>query len=120
MKRTTRETGQYAEGLAAEFLLSQGYAILAKNWHCAEGGLDIVAQKHDVVVFVEVRARMTTDSAFESINPRKQQRLQKAAYQFLAAHGLDEALWQIDVIGVALPRSGAPQIDHVENALDWS
>jgi hypothetical protein len=38
---------------------------------------------------------------------------------YLDRHGLTAAQWRIDVIAIAVPRSGKPVIDHVENALDW-
>jgi Holliday junction resolvase-like predicted endonuclease len=61
----------------------------------------------------------STESAFESVNPRKQEKLSSLAHLFLEAHSLEDALWRIDVIAVAVPGSGKPRIEHVENALDW-
>jgi Holliday junction resolvase-like predicted endonuclease len=42
-----------------------------------------------------------------------------AAQMYLAQNELDSTDWRIDVIAVALPRSSAPLIEHLENGLDW-
>ena len=118
----SQKTGQRGEQIAADYLRNKGYAVIAQNWHCTYGEIDIVAQYQDTLVFVEVRSRHTetTEVAFESITARKRERMVNSAYVYLEAQGLStETLWRIDVIGIALPRSGSPTIDHVENALGW-
>lgn len=116
-----QQRGQNAEALAAQFLRQRGYDIVATNWHCRYGELDIVARQRETIVFVEVRARSTggTATAFESIGPRKQARISAAAQLYLAAHQLENADWRIDAIAVGLRGGAAPVIEHVENALDW-
>lgn len=119
---TRQETGQYGEYLARVYLREAGYRILAGNWHCRWGEIDIVAQYGDVLIFVEVRTRhaATTDAAFSSIDPAKQSRMVKAAYQYLADHALPtDVAWRIDVIAVALTGAGHAKVEHVEDALDW-
>lgn len=117
----TQQLGRRGEALAAAYLQGRGYTIVTTNWRWAQGELDIVARQGETVVFVEVRARhaSTTETAFASINPRKQARMHSAVQAYLSAHTLDDALWRIDVIAVAVPRTGQPIIEHVEDALDW-
>lgn|SRR5690606_19167040 len=121
MTKTTKSLGQRGEQLALAHLHKQGYEILSTNWRCAHGELDIVARQNETIVFVEVRTRYTdsTDAAFESVNPRKQEKLAALAHLYLEAHDLEAASWRIDVIAVAIPRSGQPIVEQVENALDW-
>lgn len=122
MAGSTQQTGQLAEQLAADHLQRSGYTIIARNWRCPVGEIDIIAQAHDALVFVEVRSRRTptTEAAFESITPRKRDRMIKSAHYYMNTHNIPEAVFpRIDVIAVALPRAGAPVIEHVENALDW-
>jgi putative endonuclease len=116
-----QEVGRRGEKLAADFLAQAGYKIVTTNWHCSHGEIDIVALKEDEWVFVEVRSRQadSTETAFESINPRKQATLKKLAFAYLSAHKIKDAIWRIDVIAVALPRNGEPIIEHVEDALGW-
>src|SRR5689334_5480796 len=99
--------GQRGEQLAASYLQNNGYTIVITNWHCSRGELDIVARKDDMLVFVEVRTRHadSAESAFESIRPTKQNRVQKAAHLYLAEHNLSDVRWRIDIIAVALPHS---------------
>lgn len=116
-----RSLGQRGEHLAARHLESRGYHIVAVNWRCPQGELDIIARQGEVLVFVEVRARRAplTETAFESINARKRTRIGRAAHAYLALHCLEDTPWRIDVIAVALPPSGHPVIEHVEDALNW-
>ena len=121
MTKTRQSLGHRGEQLALAHLQQRGYVILSTNWRCSYGELDIVARQGDTVVFVEVRTRYDepTEAAFESINPRKQEKLTALAHLYLEAHDLEAASWRIDVIAVAIPRSGRVQIEQVENALDW-
>lgn len=115
------EIGRYGEQLAAQFLAGKGYQIVSRNWRCPHGEIDLIVQYDDTLVFVEVRTRRAenTETAFESIVTHKQQRLQSLAEAYLAAHNLNDTPWRIDLVAVALPRSGRPIIEHVENGLDW-
>lgn len=118
------QTGQQGEQLAANYLQGQGYTILARNWRCRYGEIDIIARKGNLITFVEVRTRHadTTDEAFASINRSKQAKMRKAVLAYLQTCPTPDAIWQVDIIGVALPRFGnkqPAQIEHVEDALGW-
>ena len=116
---TTRSKGKRGEDVAAAALVRNGYEILARNWRCTEGELDLVAKHRGEVVFVEVRARADgTGAALESISPRKSARLQNLAQAYLAEHGLDDAAYRIDVVAVHLMRDTV-SIEIVENAIGW-
>jgi putative endonuclease len=121
LKRPTKSFGQYGEQLAADYLIKQNYRIVTTNWHCKYGEIDIVAQKDNLLVFIEVKTRSadTTEGAFESITPRKQKRMTDAAQTYLAAQEQEALDWRVDVIGIAIPRDGAPIIEHAEDALGW-
>lgn len=118
----TQPFGQEGEKLAVQYLQSKGYTIIGTNWRCTDGEIDIIAQNGSMLVFVEVRTRhaATTERAFESITPRKRDKMTRLAHAYLSAHELNEGtLWRVDVIGIAIPRSGKPIIEHSEDALDW-
>ncbi|MFN8373968.1 MAG: YraN family protein [Anaerolineae bacterium] len=117
----TLSTGQKGEALAAAFLLTRGYVVVETNWRCTRGEIDIIARDGETLVFVEVRTRHShnTAEAFESVNTRKQSRLQAAVYAYLDEHPSESDMWRIDVIAVALPREGKPLIEQVEDAFDW-
>lgn len=117
--RQRRRTGHLGETLATRYLQRRGYEILASNWRCPRGELDIVARIGGKLIFLEVRSRRQSDTeeAFASITARKRERLLAAIHEWLEAHQQQDAHWQVDVIGVAL--GGRAKIDHVEDALDW-
>lgn len=85
------DRGRDAEALATKYLQRQGLRILARNWRCRFGEIDVIARDGAVLVFVEVRARSLAGygGAAESIDQRKRSRLIAAATQYLAREGLD-------------------------------
>lgn len=116
-----RAFGQSGESIAAEYLKGRGCVVVEVNWRCPQGEIDIIARDGETLLFVEVRSRhaASTEPALESITTRKQAKMISAAQLYLARHKLESAAWRIDVIAVAIPKTGAPIIEHVENALDW-
>ena len=83
--RSRSQSGKDAERQALEHLQNQGLRLLAQNWLCKRGELDLVMLDGDTVVFVEVRYRKNTQwgGALASIDGRKQQKLIFAAQYFL-------------------------------------
>ncbi|MCA9915994.1 MAG: YraN family protein [Anaerolineae bacterium] len=116
-----QQLGEQGEMLAANYLEQKGYRILARNWNCRYGEIDLVAQDGETLVFVEVKTRhaSTTEKAFASITPTKQERLAATAQLYLSQELNDDTDWRMDVIAIALPRKGKPIIEHVEDALGW-
>lgn len=112
--------GQHGETLVAEFLSAQGRVIVARNWRCPRGELDLITHDGEEWVFVEVRTRRApnTDSAIESVTSKKQARLIAAAEAYLNKHGLEEVPWRIDLAAVALTPQG-PVIEIIEYAVGW-
>lgn len=80
--------GAAAEARALRALRATGLQLLARNWRCQRGELDLVMCDGETLVFVEVRARSREDfgGAAASIDGRKRTRLIAAARAFLAAH----------------------------------
>jgi putative endonuclease len=112
--------GRRGEALAAEKLTALGYRLLARNYRCAAGEIDLVARHGETWVFVEVRARR--GAAFgtpeESITARKQQRLIAAAQHYLQEQRLTEVSWRIDVVAVELSAKGKLlRVEVIENAV---
>ena len=83
--------GREAEARAAAYLQSQGLRILARNWRCRFGELDLVAADAATIVFAEVRSRASRafGGAAASIDYAKRRKLIAAANLFLSARGLD-------------------------------
>jgi putative endonuclease len=115
-----KQTGRHGEDIAAAYLLEQGCRIVTRNWVCATGELDIIAQDGDTLVFVEVRTRRGNrfGTAEESVTPAKQTRLIELAQTYLHHSPQPPPSWRIDVVAVQLGQ-GLPQINHLKNAVGW-
>ncbi|MDI6907285.1 MAG: YraN family protein [Thermoanaerobacterales bacterium] len=114
-----KERGIQSEATVEAYLRRQGYRILARNFRCRMGELDLVALDGNELVFVEVRSRASTGFGLpeESVARRKQQRLRRAAQCYLLATGQPEAFCRFDVVGVVLDGIGrACHIEHIKDA----
>ena len=109
--------GLSAESRAAMFLIAKGYRILARRFKTPLGEIDIVARRRRALVFVEVKARETSDDAAESLTARGKQRIVAAAEMWLARNPADaQAEIRFDVVLVTPGK--LPQ--HIPNAFDAS
>jgi putative endonuclease len=115
---TRAEIGALGEQLAVEHLKSCGLEVLARNWRCRYGELDVIAvdQQAGLVVFVEVKTR-TSDrfgGVEQAVTPQKVRRLRRLAGAWLANQDRRWAQVRIDVVGVRIGRGPLPEITHVE------
>jgi len=85
--------GAAAEALAAEFLAERGLELVARNYRCRGGEIDLIARDGDTLVFVEVRLRRNTafGGAGASITRTKRARMRHAATHYLARLGREPA-----------------------------
>ena len=123
---TTREQGQYTESLACQYLEDKGYKLIERNFHCRFGEIDLIMQKNDSLVFVEVRYRRSNNfgSGAESVTASKQSKLIKTASAYLQQHAkLNKYSARFDVISIAGPieTNNIKDIDFnwIENAF-WA
>ena len=81
--------GAGSEARAERHLLKQGLALVARNWRCPLGELDLVMTDGESLIIIEVRARSSTShgGALQSITASKLGRLMRAALAFQQAHG---------------------------------
>ena len=115
-----RKLGRRGEDIAAAHLSRQGYAILARNWRCPHGELDIVAREGETLTFVEVRARRgdRLGTPEESITPAKQSRLVELAQTYLQETGQTDQDWRIDVVAIEMGwRGEVKRINLIRNAV---
>ena len=109
---TCNVSGKQAEDLAARFLVKRGLSILARNFRCRGGEIDLVCRDGKAIVFVEVRLRRNPGfgGAGASITPTKQRRIILAAQHYLAAHARADSDCRFDCV----------LLDGLsENNLDW-
>ena len=115
---TRTEIGALGERLAADHLTGLGLRIVARNWRCRYGELDMIAVDPDTgaVIFVEVKTR--TGDGFgglaEAVTAQKVRRLRRLAGIWLAAQDQRWAAVRIDVIGVRIGRQRTPELTHLQ------
>ncbi|MCI0521891.1 MAG: YraN family protein [Chloroflexi bacterium] len=112
-----RDAGRWGEDRAAEFLLQNGYALLARNVRTAYGEIDLVAQKEDSLIFVEVKARRSASLGPPeiSITPRKLAHMRSAAEAYVQNLPAPPASWRLDVVAVTRLPGQPLEIVHFEN-----
>ena len=113
--------GTRSERAAARFLKRLGYRVVARNYSCPHGELDLVALDGDCVVFVEVRSTGSDDLGrpAESVNHAKQRRLTDLALYFLQQHRLLNHAARFDVLTLSWPAGRrAPAVIHYPNAFE--
>lgn len=110
------ELGKEGEKIAAEFLRRSGYRILETNWRFEKKEIDVIAQKNDLIIIVEVKSRSTDyfGKPEEFVSTDKQRNLIEAADYYLQQ--LDfEAEVRYDIISIILNEKRA-EIHHIEEA----
>jgi putative endonuclease len=99
------ELGTSGEDLAARWYIDAGYQLVARNWRCREGELDLVVAGHGAVVFAEVKTRSSDRFGVpaEAVSPTKQRRIRGLALRFLRENpgaGRGRGRLRFDVVSV--------------------
>ena len=121
MTDSRQRLGKSGEELARHRLEASGYSILEANYRAKAGEIDLVAEKDDTLVFVEVRTRMGTavGAPEESLTSRKRVHLVDAAREYLQTNDAESREWRIDLVAVEIGHNGKLQrVDVVENAVE--
>lgn len=118
---TSNELGAAGEKMVALYLEKKGYQILDRNFRIKGGEIDIIAQKDDIIAFVEVKTRAPkyVMSGFEAITKRKKSLIINASEQYSIKYPHD---WQprFDVVEIIIDRKKVVDFNYIENAFDAS
>jgi len=109
--------GAAAEDRALRFLQHRGLQLIARNWRCKAGELDLVLSDGDTVVVAEVRSRRSESfgAAAETVDARKQRKLLRAARLFLVMRPeLGERPVRFDVVAL----DGPEKIEWLQSAFE--
>jgi putative endonuclease len=107
--------GRYGERVAAAHLEADGMHLLARNWRCPQGEIDIVALDGGCLVVAEVKTRASTGCGLpvEAVTPRKLARLRRLTATWLAGQPEGFADVRIDVLDVICPARGPARVTHL-------
>ncbi|GIW22719.1 MAG: UPF0102 protein [Candidatus Sericytochromatia bacterium] len=108
-----RLIGKEAENFAINYLLKENYKILEKNFFSKFGEIDVIAEKDNTIVFIEVKYRKNSNYGlpYESINNIKKDRIIKTANLYLN-NNLDKNI-RFDLISILNNK-----IEHFKNIFD--
>lgn len=112
-----RQTGTVYEQRAGKYLEQHGYEILAYNYRCPKGEIDIIAKQGGCLVFCEVKFRSGTKSGYpaEAVGYAKQKRISESALYYLMMNNMLEEPCRFDVVSIQGDRIWVNQ-----NAFDYT
>ncbi|GGK89902.1 YraN family protein [Mangrovihabitans endophyticus] len=118
MTTERQAVGAYGERLAERHLVDQGLVVLARNWRCREGEIDLILRDGDDVVFCEVKTRRggTHGTPAEAIGQAKVRRLRVLAARWLAQSAVRPRDVRFDVVAVLPQPRGAAVVEHLRAA----
>ncbi len=107
--------GRYGEDIATRHLVESGMVVLARNWRCPHGEIDVVARDGRTLVVCEVKTRRGLDygTPLEAVTARKMVRLRRLATEWLDEAGFDPPDVRIDVVSVLVRTQGAAVVEHL-------
>jgi putative endonuclease len=117
MSGRNQKIGSWGENAAAKFLEERGYNVIARNVRTPYGEIDIIVEKDNLTIFVEVKTRTSTSLGPPeiSVTARKQDHMLATAEHYAQENEIDH--WQIDVIAVEGKPGAQPVFTHFENAI---
>lgn len=111
--KSALEKGRSGEEKARNYLESKGYKFLGANYRTRLGEVDLIVEKGETLVFVEVKARenVSFGTPQESVTPSKQRKVVKAALEFIKRYRYEKRPLRFDVVSITQDR-----VEHTENA----
>ena len=116
---TKHKKGMLGQKEAELFLIKNGYKIIKQNFRIKIGEIDIIAQKENYIIFIEVKFRtnLTHGLPREAVGYLKQKKIHRTALYYISTNRLDSFDFRFDVIEV-LEQNGRLYINHIQNAFD--
>jgi putative endonuclease len=112
------DVGRRGELAAETRYVARGYRVVARNWRCRLGELDLVLARGSSLVICEVKTRRGSryGGGFEAVDGRKRQKVRALAEVFLLQSGGPPASVRIDVASVWLKPDGSASVEIFEDA----
>ncbi len=111
--QNNRAVGAKGEQTAWDFLQQKGFSLLAKNFSCALGEIDLIAKDKQYVVFIEVKFRSGTAYGYprEAVSKAKQKTIRQVAMFYIQKNNLTNRDFRFDVVEIL-----NDEINHLVNA----
>lgn len=108
MSKRRVNLGKLGEQKAVKYLQKQGYKVLERNFHSRFGEIDIIVDKQDSLIFVEVKTRWSKKYGLpeEAVTPRKISSIIKTGQYYKILHPKTPDLMRVDLIAIELDSSG--------------
>lgn len=119
MKSFNKSIGDYGEQICLNYLITNNYKILDKNFKCKQGEIDIICSKNHVIIFIEVKSRVFTSFGLpmESVGYIKKKRIIKVSKYYIYLNTLYNLNVRFDVMEVQFNTSNnSYSINHIKNA----
>ncbi len=115
-KAANKKKGDWGEKIAADYLTQKGYTIIKKQWHYYRYEIDLIAQKENTLVFVEVKTRFSNEYAepWTAVNAGKQRKICRSADYYLRSFQVN-AEPRFDIVSI-VHAEGKTEITHLEQA----
>jgi len=109
------QLGRYGEDCAAAYLRAAGYRVIARNWRCSDGEVDLIVERDEQVVFVEVKTRSSArfGHPFEAITAKKLARMRRLAGLWCSQAEVWPNRIRVDAVAVIAERGREPVIEHL-------
>lgn len=116
-----KELGYLGEKAVCQYLSGKGYKITKRNYCIRGGEIDIIAEKDDIIAFVEVKTRQINNLAggFEAVTKSKQRFIIKTAAEYMVKFQV-ELQPRFDVAEILVENNVPSKIHYIENAFDTS
>jgi len=120
LSKTRIKLGVLGEDLAADYLTTRGYTILARNYRKNTGEIDIIARDGDYLVFIEVKTRtnLLFGQPYEAVTLRKQAQISRVALGYITINKLHNQAMRFDVISVLIQANGKTEINHLPGCFE--
>lgn len=114
---TRAEKGRYGEDQAVRQLKRTGHRILVRNWRAGKDEIDIVCQKEDALIFVEVRTRNASAlvGGYHSVTRHKKKALRRACKAYVRSLKARPSQIRFDIIEISLCQNGNFSLNHHQN-----
>jgi putative endonuclease len=96
----------------------RGYRLVARNWHCRLGELDLIVARGGLVAFCEVKSRASPrlGGPHDSVTPAKQRKVRAVAEAFIGTCRVGDARYRFDVASVMITADGRANVHIFEDA----